>query len=133
MAESPRLETFDVNGGQILDMVKSLIHEGNVRRIVIKQEGRTVIELPLSIGVVGVLLAPTLAAVGAVAALLTQCTIEVERADDAEGDGEAAGGGASGAATGGPRDAAADSPTGTSNKNATPGQLPPTTPGSAHD
>jgi len=62
---------------------KRLVHEGNVRRIIIKQEDRTVAEFQLTIGVIGVVLAPVLAAVGALAALLTDCTIEVEREDDA--------------------------------------------------
>jgi uncharacterized integral membrane protein len=56
-----------------------VLHEGNVRRIVIKQEGRTVAEFPLTVGVVGAVVAPILAAVGALAAVLTECSIEVER------------------------------------------------------
>ena len=75
------METIKVEGGQLLDQVKQLIHEGNVRRIVIKQGAQTVVEFPLTIGVLGAALAPALAAVGAVAALITDCTIEVERAD----------------------------------------------------
>ncbi len=95
MAEMPRWESFNATGGQILELVQSLIHEGNVRRIIIKQEGRTLVEFPLTFGVVGAVLAPTLAAVGAVAALVTQCTIEVERVDTS-GSGGGAAGGASG-------------------------------------
>src|SRR5689334_10333840 len=98
MAESPRWESFEVTGGQILELIQSLIHEGNVRRIVIKQEGRTLVEFPLTVGLVGAVLAPTLAAVGALAALVTQCTIEVERAADggaASGAPDAAPGGTS--------------------------------------
>ncbi len=86
MQEERRHESINVQGSQLIDQVKRLIHEGNVRRIVIKQEGRTVMELPLTLGVVGVALAPALAAVGAIAALVTECTIEVERVDF---DGEA--------------------------------------------
>jgi hypothetical protein len=74
-----RRETIAVDGGDLLGHVKHLIHEGNVRRIAIVHEGHTVMELPVTIGVVGVLAAPWLAAVGAAAALLTDCTIEVER------------------------------------------------------
>ncbi len=74
-------EELQVMGEQLLTRVKELIHEGNVRRIIIKQEGRTVVEFPLTIGVVGTLLNPTLAAVGALGALLAQCSIEVVRAD----------------------------------------------------
>ena len=59
-----------------------VIHEGNVRRITIKQEGHTIAEFPLTFGVVGAALAPALAAIGAIAALVTDCTIEIERDDD---------------------------------------------------
>ena len=73
-------ESFKVAADQLVDSVKKLVHEGNVRRIVIKQhDGRTVAEFPLAVGVVGAVLAPVLAAVGAIAAVLTECTIEVER------------------------------------------------------
>ena len=72
-------ETFKVTGDDLLRRVKEILHEGNVRRIVIKQGARTVVEFPVTIGVVGALAAPSLAAVGALAALLTECTIEVER------------------------------------------------------
>ena len=79
MAERTYKETFKVAADQLLDAVKRLLHEGNVRRVVIKQDGRTVVEFPLTVGVVGTVLAPVLAAVGAIAAVLTECTIEVER------------------------------------------------------
>ena len=73
-------EEFKVSGEELLKKVKQLIAEGNVRRIIIKnKDGRTVVELPLTVGVVGALLAPPLAAVGAIAALVTECTIVVER------------------------------------------------------
>lgn len=73
-------ETFNVNGEELLKKVKQLIHEGNVRRIsIVDKNGKTVIIIPLTIGVVGAVLAPPLAAIGAVAALLTECTIKVER------------------------------------------------------
>lgn len=75
---SPR-ETISVEGGDLLEHVRHLIHEGNVRRIAIIHDGHTVMELPVTLGVVGVLAAPWLAAVGAAAAVLTDCTIEVER------------------------------------------------------
>ena len=80
MAERTYKESFKVAADQLLDSVKRLVHEGNVRRIVIKQDGRSVVEFPMSVGVVGVVFAPVLAAVGALAAVLTECTIEVERA-----------------------------------------------------
>ncbi len=79
MAERTYTESFKVAADQLLDAVKRLIHEGNVRRIVIKQDGRSIVEFPMTIGVVGVVFAPVLAAVGALAAVLTECTIEVER------------------------------------------------------
>jgi len=75
-------ETIKVDGEKILGEVKRLIHEGNVRRVAIKQGDHTILEFPLTVGVVGAALAPTLAAIGAVAALITDCTIEVERSDD---------------------------------------------------
>lgn len=79
MTEDSWWETIKVKGGQLVDKVKEVIEEGNVRRIVVKQEDRTVAEFPLTVGVVGTVLAPVLAAVGAIAALLTDCKIEVER------------------------------------------------------
>lgn len=81
MAESKKeSESFVVDGEQLLAKVKELVAEGNVRRIVIKdKEDKTLVELPLTIGVVGTLIAPVLAAVGAIAALVTECKIEVER------------------------------------------------------
>jgi hypothetical protein len=78
-------ETIKVEGGDLLEKVKSLIREGNVRRIVIRQGERSVAEFPLTVGVVGTVAAPILAAVGALAALLTNCTIEVQRAASANG------------------------------------------------
>lgn len=73
-------QSFTVKGDELLKRVKEIVKEGNVRRIIIKtKEGKTLIELPLTLGVVGVVLAPVLAAVGAIAALVTECTITVER------------------------------------------------------
>jgi hypothetical protein len=75
-------EEFTVSGEKLIEKVKSIIHEGNVRRIIIKnEEGKTIVEFPVTIGVVGVILAPGLAAIGAIAALVTKCTIVVERED----------------------------------------------------
>ncbi len=79
MDQSTFKESFKVAAEQMVDAVKKVLHEGNVRRIVIKQEGRTVAEFPLTVGVVGAVVAPILAAVGALAAVLTECSIEVER------------------------------------------------------
>ncbi len=72
-------ENIKVEGGELLEKVKALIHEGNVRRIVIRQGDRSVAEFPLTVGLVGTVAAPILAAVGALAALLTNCSIAVER------------------------------------------------------
>jgi hypothetical protein len=84
MAERTFKESFKVAADQLVDAVKRIVHEGNVRRVIIKQENRTVAEFPLTVGVVGTVLAPILAAVGAIAAFMNDCTIEVERvtADD---------------------------------------------------
>ena len=76
-------EKFTVYGSQIVDKVKQLIHEGNIRKVRLLHEGRTVLEIPLSIGApaaaLGIMMAPILAAIGAFAALVTECTIEVEK------------------------------------------------------
>ncbi len=78
-----RTEEFTVNGEELLAKVKELLKEGNIRRIIIKDEhGKTLVELPLTIGVAAALLAPVLAAVGAIAALVTKCTIVVERREE---------------------------------------------------
>jgi hypothetical protein len=74
-------EELQVMGEQLLSKVKELLHEGNVRRIIIKQEGRTIMEFPLTIGVVGVVAAPVLVAIGAISALIAQCSIEVIRTE----------------------------------------------------
>lgn len=79
----PRTEEFSITGDQLLAKIKDLVHEGNVRRLIIKNEdGKTLVEIPLTVGVVGVLLLPVWAAIGAIAALATDCTIVVERTED---------------------------------------------------
>ena len=79
-AMSKTQEEFKVKGEDLLKTVKKLLAEGNIRRITIKnKDGKALVELPLTIGVIGVALAPVLAAVGAIAALVTDCTIAVER------------------------------------------------------
>ncbi len=78
--EQPAVDSLSAKGGQFIDTIKNLIHEGNVRKITVKQEEHTIAEFPLTFGVVGVALAPALAAIGAITALVTDCTIEVERA-----------------------------------------------------
>jgi hypothetical protein len=75
-----KTEEFHINGEELLAKIKELIHQGNIRRIIIKnREGKTMIEFPMTIGVVGAVLAPTLAAVGAVAALIGEATVVVEK------------------------------------------------------
>ena len=73
-------EEFKVSGEGIVEKIKEIIKEGNARRIIIKNDdGKSVAEFPLTVGAVGALVAPILAAVGAIAALLTKCTIVVEK------------------------------------------------------
>jgi hypothetical protein len=88
MSDKTFTESFKVAGHQLVEAVKKLLHEGNVRRVIIKQEGRTIAEFPLSVGVVGAVLAPVVAAVGALAAVLTECHVEVERTVTDEGKNE---------------------------------------------
>lgn len=78
-------EKYKVSGDKVIAKIKELLHEGNVRHVVIKnEEGRTLIEFPVSFGLAGALLLPVWAAVGAIAAIVTQCTIEIERTTDEE-------------------------------------------------
>jgi Domain of unknown function (DUF4342) len=80
MASPIQPEEHRVPGDQLLTRAKDLIHEGNVRRLIVKNEqGHTIIEVPLTMGVVGALLAPTLAAIGAIAAVAGHYTLVVER------------------------------------------------------
>lgn len=80
MVKKKTTETFELKSEDLVNKVKELIHEGNVRRIIIKnKEGKILVEFPLSFGIVGALIAPVLAAVGAIAALVTECSITVER------------------------------------------------------
>ena len=75
-------EEFKVKGEELIGKVKELIHEGNVRRIIIKDnEGKTYLEIPVTIGIIGALVAPILAAVGAVAAMVADLKIEVVRTE----------------------------------------------------
>jgi hypothetical protein len=79
-------EEIRLRGEEVLATVKELVHEGNVRRLIIKnEEGTTLIEVPLTVGVLGAVLLPVWAAIGAVAALATDCTIVVERRTDGGG------------------------------------------------
>lgn len=81
-------EKYTVSGSQVLEKIKQLIHEGNIRRLRLIHNDRTLLEIPLSVGapvaVVGILATPVLAAIGAAAALVTECTIEVEKIEEKE-------------------------------------------------
>jgi hypothetical protein len=79
MAKRGAWETVKLQGEQIVDEVRSLVHEGNVRRVVVKQKNEVVAEFPLTVGVVASVAAPVLAAIGALVALLTDCSIDLER------------------------------------------------------
>jgi hypothetical protein len=79
-------ERFTVSGDKLVEKIKQLLHEGSIRRVRLLHEGRTVIEIPLTIGApaaaIGIMAAPVLAALGAFAALVTECTIEVEKIEE---------------------------------------------------
>jgi hypothetical protein len=78
-------EEFQFNGDTLLAKIRELLHEGNVRRVIIKNdEGRVLVDIPLTIGVVGTLLAPQLAAIGAIAALVMRGTIVIEKETSAQ-------------------------------------------------
>lgn len=79
--EETRTEEFRVDGERLLSEVKRLVNEGNIRRIIIKQGDKTLIEVPLTLGVIGIALLPVWAAIGAIAALVTECTIVVEKVE----------------------------------------------------
>ena len=80
MTDPQRSQEFTISGDEVVAKVKELIHEGNIRRLIIKNEdGRTMLEIPLTLGLVGAALLPVLAAIGAAAAIATRCTIVVER------------------------------------------------------
>jgi hypothetical protein len=80
MTEKSTWQKIEAKGTEVLDRIRELVAEGNVRRIRVRQRDRTIAEFPLTVGVVGAVLAPVLAAIGALTALLTDCTIDVERA-----------------------------------------------------
>ena len=81
--EKTRTEEVSISGEKLVSTIKEIIRQGNVRRIGIRnKEGETLFEIPLTFGVVGALLLPTLAALGAIAALVTECTIVIERIEE---------------------------------------------------
>ena len=79
---APRVDEFSVTGDQVLEFLKKILHEGNIRRVVLRDEsGKTLLEIPVTIGVVGVILLPVWAAIGAAAALVAKMTIVIERSE----------------------------------------------------
>ena len=81
--ERVRVDEYQVTGDNLLGKIKELVHEGNIRRIIIKnEEGKRLIEIPLTLGVVGIALLPVWAAIGAIAALVSDCTILVEKVQE---------------------------------------------------
>lgn len=80
--EKVHTEEFSVSGEELLSKIKNLLKEGNIRRFIIKnKEGKVVLEIPMTLGVVGALIAPQLAAIGAIAALVTEATVVVEKVE----------------------------------------------------
>jgi hypothetical protein len=83
--KTEKTEKYTVSGDELVAKVKKLIHEGNIRRVRIIQNGKTILEIPLTVGApaaaLGIMFAPVLAAIGAFAALVTECTIEVEKVE----------------------------------------------------
>ena len=79
MATSTVWERVEAGGTRVVDALMKLIAEGNIRRVRVRQQQRVIAEFPLTIGVIGTVFAPMLAAIGAITALLTDCAIEVER------------------------------------------------------
>ena len=76
-------EEFAVDGDMLISKIKELFHEGNIRRItILNEEGNVIVDLPMTLGLVGAVIAPQLAAVGAVAALVTKCTLRVEKVQE---------------------------------------------------
>jgi len=86
MTEHTYTESFKVAGSQLVEAVRKLVREGNVRRVSIKQDKHTIVEFPLTVGVIGAVLAPLVAALGAIAAVLAECTVEVERVAPADSE-----------------------------------------------
>jgi len=81
--ETTRTEEFEFNGDTLIAKIKELLHEGNIRRMIIKnEEGRALIDIPLTVGILGTLVAPQLAALGTIAALVTKGTLVVEKEEE---------------------------------------------------
>jgi len=89
MADKTYWESIKAEGGAILDKLKDVFREGNIRRVRIRQGDRTIAEFPLTAGVLGALIAPELAAIGAIVALVKDCSIDVERGSSASASSDA--------------------------------------------
>lgn len=79
MSDKTFWDTFKAESATVADRIKDLVHQGNVRRVIVEHDGRKIAEFPLTVGLVGTVVAPVLAAVGAVVAVVQDCTIRVER------------------------------------------------------
>jgi hypothetical protein len=79
MTEHCSWQSFKAEGASLLETLKEVIRQGNVRRVIVEHHGRTIAEFPLTVGVVGAVLAPVLAAIAAIVALVEDCTIQIER------------------------------------------------------
>lgn len=79
--QQSRKEEFLVRGNELVEKVKELVKKGNITKIRVKQDDKVLVEVPVTAGVVGAVLAPQLAVIGAVAALVSKCTVEIERAN----------------------------------------------------
>jgi hypothetical protein len=84
MTERTFWQTIETTGEQLLSTIKQLIEAGNVRRIRVRQKDKVIAEFPLTVGVLGTVIAPIAAAIGALTAVLTECTIDVERVEQTE-------------------------------------------------
>jgi hypothetical protein len=84
MSEKTFWQTVETTGEQLLSTIKQLIEAGNVRRIRVRQKDKVIAEFPLTVGVLGTVIAPIAAAIGALTAVLTECTIDVERVEQSE-------------------------------------------------
>ncbi|HEX3048802.1 MAG TPA: DUF4342 domain-containing protein [Bacillota bacterium] len=82
--EKARREEIFVRGNELVDKIKELVRKGNVNRLRVKQDDQVLVEIPVTAGVVGAFLAPQLAIIGAIAALVSKCTVEIERNEDPE-------------------------------------------------
>ena len=84
MSEKTFWQTIETTGDQVLSTINKLVEAGNIRRIRVRQKDKVVAEFPLTVGVIGTVIAPVLAAIGALTAVMTECTIDVEKVEQQE-------------------------------------------------